>query len=144
MSTKMRSRWLPPIPRVPGIQCLNRKRSEISSRERRVVRLSTNGNESLNMILLIEPGVTTGLNRLVIFVGPGPSDRLDDYVFRISEMCRRVFVTGDKFGRHRRHGIEAQSRNNRKRCIDLSRPEMCVVRPCVQPCSCHGGKPDMS
>ena len=71
------------------------------------------------------------------------SDRLDDYLFRISEMCCRVFVTGDKFGHHRRHGIEVQSRNNRKRCIDLNHPEMCVERPCVQPCSCHGGKPDM-
>ena len=140
----MRSRWLPPMPRVPGIQCRNRNRSEISSRERRVVRLSTNANESLNMILLIEPGVTTGFNRLVIFKGPGPSDRLDDYEFRVPETCYRVAVIGDKFGLRHRRGTEAQTRNNRKRCIDLSRPEMCVVRPCVQPCSCHGGKPDMS
>ena len=143
MSTKMRSRWLPPMPRVPGIQCRNRNRSDISSRERRVVRRSMNGQGSLNIFLLIEPGVTTGFNRLVIFIGPGPSDRLDDYLFRISEMCCRVFVTGDKFGHHRRHGIEVQSRNNRKRCIDLNHPEMCVERPCVQPCSCHGDKPDM-
>jgi len=53
-------------------------------------------------MLLIEPGVTTGFNRLVIFTGPGPSDRLDDYGFRVSETCYRVAVIGDKFGlRHR-------------------------------------------
>ena len=96
------------------------------------------------MMLLIEPGVTTGLNRLVIFNGPGPSDRLDDYVLRIPKTCYRVAVIGDKFGHRRLHGSEAQNRNNRKRCTDLNRPEMRVVRPCVQPCSCHGGKPDMS
>jgi len=144
MSTKMRSRWLPPMPRVPGIQCRNRNRSEISSRDRRVVRLSTNGQGSLNIFLLIEPGVTTGFNRLVIFKGPGPSDRLDDYVLRVPETCFRVAVIGDKFGLRHRRGSEAQSRNNRKQCIDLHRPAMRVVQPCVRPCSCHGGKPDMS
>ena len=102
MSTKMRSRWSPPIPRVPGIQCRNLKRSDISSRESRVVRRSINGQGSFNMMLLIEPGVTTGFNRLVIFTGPGPSDRLDDYVFKVPETCYRVAVIGDKFGlRHR-------------------------------------------
>ena len=143
MSTKMRSRWLPPMPRVPGIQCRNRNRSEISSRDRRVVRLSTNGQGSFNILLLIEPGVTTGFNRLVIFNGPGPSDRLDDYVLRVSETCYRDTVIGDKFGSHHLHGIGAQNRNNRKRCIDLNCLEMRVERPCAQPCSCHGGRPNM-
>ena len=46
------------------------------------------------MMLLIEPGVTTGFNRLVIFNGPGPSDRLDDYVFRIPKTCFRVLLLG--------------------------------------------------
>jgi len=46
------------------------------------------------MMLLIEPGVTTGLNRLVIFNGPGPLDRLDDYVFRIPKTCYRVLLLG--------------------------------------------------
>ena len=144
MSTKMRSRWLPPMPRVPGIQCRNRNRSEISSRDRRVVRLSTNGQGSFNMMLLIEPGVTTGFNRLVIFKGPGPSDRLDDYALRLSRTCYRVAAIGDRFGLRHRHGIEVQTRSNHRRCTDLNRPEMHAVRLCVQPCSCHGGKPDMS
>ena len=143
MSTKMRSRWLPPMPRVPGIQCRNRNRSEISSRDRRVVRLSTNGQGSLNIFLLIEPGVTTGFNRLVIFNGPGPSDRLDDYVLRVSETCYRAAAIGGKFGLRHQRGSEAQNRNNRKRCIDLNCLEMRVERPCAQPCSCHGGRPNM-
>jgi len=42
------------------------------------------------MMLLIEPGVTTGFNRLVIFKGPGPSDRLDDYKVNIAIGCHRV------------------------------------------------------
>jgi len=95
-------------------------------------------------MLLIEPGVTTGFNRLVIFKGPGPSDRLDDYVFRIPKTCYRVAVIGDKFGHRRRHGSEAQTRKNRKRCTDLNRPEMRAERPCVQPFSYRDGKPDMS
>ena len=144
MSTKMRSRWLPPMPRVPGIQCRNRNRSEISSRDRRVVRLSTNGQGSFNMMLLIEPGVTTGFNRLVIFKGPGPSDRLDDYEFRVPETCYRVAVIGDKFGLRHRRGSEAQTRKNRKPCIGLHRRCARVERPCVQPFSYRDGKPDMS
>ena len=144
MSTKMRSRWLPPMPRVPGIQCRNRNRSEISSRDRRVVRLSTNGQGSLNIFLLIEPGVTTGFNRLVIFKGPGPSDRLDDYVLRVSETCYRVAVIGGKFGLRHRRGSEAQNHKNRKPRIDLHRRETRVGQPCAQPFSCHDGKPDMS
>ena len=144
MSTKMRSRWLPPMPRVPGIQCRNRNRSEISSRDRRVVRLSTNGQGSFNILLLIEPGVTTGFNRLVIFNGPGPSDRLDDYVLRVSETCYRVAVIGDKFGLRHRRGSEARNRKNRKLCTGLHRRDTPVERPFVQPFSCHDGKPDMS
>ena len=143
MSTKMRSRWLPPMPRVPGIQCRNRNRSDISSRERRVVRRSMNGQGSLNIFLLIEPGVTTGFNRLVIFIGPGPSDRLDDYEFRVPETCYRVAVIGDKFGLRHRRGSEAQTRKNRKPCIRLHRRCARAERPCVQPFSCHDGKPDM-
>ena len=144
MSTKMRSRWLPPIPRVPGIQCRNRNRSEISSRDRRVVRLSTNGQGSFNMMLLIEPGVTTGFNRLVIFKGPGPSDRLDDYVLRVSETCYRVAVIGGKFGLRHRRGSEVQTHKNRKPCIRLHRRCARAERPCVQPFSYRDGKPDMS
>ena len=144
MSTKMRSRWLPPMPRVPGIQCRNRNRSDISSRERRVVRRSMNGQGSLNIFLLIEPGVTTGFNRLVIFKGPGPSDRLDDYVLRVSETCYRVLVIGDKFDLRHLRGTEAQSRSNHRRCIDRHRRDTRVERPFVQPFSCRDGKPDMS
>ena len=144
MSTKMRSRWLPPMPRVPGIQCRNRNRSDISSRERRVVRRSMNGQGSLNIFLLIEPGVTTGFNRLVIFIGPGPSDRLDDYVFRLPRTCYRVAVIGDKFGPRHRHGIEVQTRSNHRRCIDRHRRDTRVEPPFAQPFSCRDGKPDMS
>ena len=132
------------MPRVPGIQCRNRNRSEISSRDRRVVRLSTNGQGSLNIFLLIEPGVTTGFNRLVIFKGPGPSDRLDDYEFRVPETCYRVAVIGDKFDLRHRRGSEAQTRNNRKLGIGLHRRCIRVERPCAQPFSCRDGKPDMS
>ncbi len=95
------------------------------------------------MILLIEPGVTTGFNRLVIFTGPGPLDRLDDYVFRIPKTCYRDAVIGDKFDLRHRRGTEAQTRNNRKPCIGLHRRGTRVERPCVQPFSCHDGKPDM-
>ena len=144
MSTKMRSRWLPPMPRVPGIQCRNRNRSDISSRERRVVRRSMNGQGSLNIFLLIEPGVTTGFNRLVIFIGPGPSDRLDDYVFRLPGTCYRVAVIRDKFGPRHRRGSEARNRKNRKPCTGMRRRDIRVERPFVQPFSCRDGKPDMS
>ena len=95
------------------------------------------------MILLIEPGVTTGFNRLVIFTGPGPSDRLDDYGFRIPKTCYRDAVIEDKFDLRHRRGTEAQTRNNRKPCIGLHRRGTRVERPCAQPFSCHGGKPDM-
>ena len=96
------------------------------------------------MMLLIEPGVTTGLNRLVIFKGPGPSDRLDDYVPRVSETCYRVAVIGGKFGRRHRRGSEARNRKNRKPCTGLRRRDIRVERPFVQPFSCRDGKPDMS
>ena len=95
------------------------------------------------MILLIEPGVTTGLNRLVIFTGPGPSDRLDDYGFRIPKTCYRDAVIEDKFDLRHRRGTEAQTRNNRKLCIGLRRRCTRVERPCARLSSCHDGMPDM-
>lgn len=95
------------------------------------------------MILLIEPGVTTGFNRLVIVTGPGPSDRLDDYVFRIPKTCYRDAVIGDKFDPRHQRGTEVQTRNNRKPYIGLHRRGTRVEQPCVQLFSYHGGRPDM-
>ena len=95
-------------------------------------------------MLLIEPGVTTGFNRLVIFKGPGPSDRLDDYVLRVSETCYRAAVIGGKFGLRHRRESEAQNHKNRKRCIDPHRRDIRVERLFARLFSCHDGKPDMS
>ena len=96
------------------------------------------------MVLLIEPGVTTELNRLVIFIGPGPSDRLDDYIFRLPETCYRVAVIGDKFDPRHRRGSEVRNRKNRKLCTGPHRRDTRDERPFVQPFSCRDGKPDMS